>query len=349
MKCRARFLLGLLATPIFAAGAEAAQVYIPQGSADEVLILDAETNAVTGRIPGLADVHGLGGVPSGRYLVAGSYSETAAEKMPAVDKPGEVSQDEHEAHHNPAIRPASGSVSILTIIAAADGSVVRRLEVPGAVHHVAVSPDGRYAVATHPNADGVSIVDLETLTVRDLVRTGPSPGYAVFSADGTKVYVSNAGNGTVSEIDIERSFVERNMLAGEVPEHLVLSLDGTTLYVANVEAGMISALALAQGKVVRSFAIGGELHGLDISEDGRTLFVSGKGEDKLVAVDLESGTMRSAPLGPAPYHLTVIRGTGKVYVSSRDEPVVWVVDQTSLEVRGTIAISGEGHQMVVLP
>lgn len=72
-------------------------------------------------------------------------------------------------------------------------------------------------------------------------------------------------------------------------------------------------------------------------------------ENKLIAIDLKSGETRSAPLGPAPYHLAVIAGTGKLYVSSRAEPKVWVVDQMTLAPRGTIAIRGEGHQMVVLP
>ncbi|MHB1219009.1 MAG: YncE family protein [Alphaproteobacteria bacterium] len=163
----------------------------------------------------------------------------------------------------------------------------------------------------------------------------------------TRVYVSNSGNGTVSEIDVRRWFVKRNLLAGNNPEHIVMAPDGRTLYVANVEPGTVSELAIERGEIARSFSVGGELHGLDISDDGATLFVTGKGENKLAAIDLKSGRVRSAPLGPAPYHLAVIRCSGKLYVSSRGEPKVWVVDQESLTPRGVIAIRGEGHQMVV--
>lgn len=341
---------GLAGAP--ATFAEAATVYIPTGSAGQILVVDAATDGVVGRIDGLPDVHGLGGVSGARYLVAGSYSETDVNETPAVAKPAGVSADEHAAHHGAdagKIAPAEGAVSILTVIDAATGAPVRRLEVPGAVHHVAVSPDGRHAVATHPNADGVSVVDLSDLTVRALVRTGPIPNYAAFSPDGSRVYVSNSGNGTVSEIDTERWFVRRNLLAGDSPEHIVPAPDGRTFYVANVEVGTVSALSIEEGRVVRTFAIGGKLHGLDLSDDGDTLFVSGNGEDKIVAIDLVSGDMRSAPLGPGPYHLAVVRGTGKLYVSSSAEPKVWAVDQATLTPRGIIAIRGEGHQMVVLP
>ena len=352
VKRLAKILAGTLVVSVAASGAQAGSAYIPEGSAGDVLVIDTATDAIVGRIAGLPDVHGLGGAAGVRYLVAGSFAETAAGEMPTVATPAGVTEDEHASHHGADARAASsagGAVSILTIINAADGSPIRRLEVPGGVHHVAVSPDGKYAVATHPNADGISVVDLMDLTVRGLVRTGPMPNYAAFSPDGAKVYVSNSGNGTVSEIDSSRWFVQRNLLAGDKPEHLVLAPDGRMLYVANVEAGTVSALAIEQGQIANSFSVGGELHGLDISDDGETLFVSGKGENKLTAIDLKSGSMRSAPLGPDPYHLAVIRGMGKLYVSSREEPKVWVVDEASLTPRGTIAISGEGHQMVVLP
>jgi dipeptidyl aminopeptidase/acylaminoacyl peptidase len=335
-----------------ASAASAASVYIPGGSAGEVLVVDATTDRVTGRIEGLPDVHGLGAAAGARYLVAGSYSESPVASASSVAKPEDMSQDEHAAHHAGGGGSSSDekrAVSIVSVIEVADGSIVARLEVPGAVHHVAISPDGRYAIATHPNDDGVSVIDLRGLEVLPLVRTGASPNYVVFNADGSRAYVSNAGNGTISEIDTARWIVRRNFVVGEGPEHMAVGHDGKLLYVANAEVGAVSVLSLDLGEVVHVFSLGAELHGLDVSDDGGILFVSARAENKLVAIDLASGQQRNAPLGPAPYHLAVIRGMDKLYVSSRDEPKIWVVDQASLTARGTIEIRGEGHQMVQLP
>ena len=58
--------------------------------------------------------------------------------------------------------------------------------------------------------------------------------------------------------------------------------------------------------------------------------------------------MRSIALGPSPYHLTTVGGTGKLYVSSAEEPKIWVVDQQSLRTLGEIPIRGVGHQMAVV-
>lgn len=351
MHQRTRILVAAFALALTPAAAQAATVYIPQGSAGSVAVVDGTTDDVVARLTGLPAIHGLGGAPGARYLVAGSYAESQAGAT-EVAKPAGVSEDEHAAHHGGAAAPSPDggrSVGLLTVLDAADGTPVRRLEVPGAVHHVAVSPDGAVAVATLPNDDGVSIVSLSDLTVRPLVRTGPLPNYAAFSPDGSRAYVSNSGNGTVSEIDVERGIVRRNLIAGESPEHLVMAPDGGTLYAVDAEAGSVIALSLATGEAAGSFAVGGALHGLDLSDDGRTLFVSGRDRDELLAIDLASGKQRRLGLAPAPYHVAAVRGTGKLYVSSRDEPKVWVVDQASLETLGAIEIEGEGHQMVVLP
>ena len=72
------------------------------------------------------------------------------------------------------------------------------------------------------------------------------------------------------------------------------------------------------------------------------------GNDGFVRVS-EKATLYRVP-GSAPYHVNTIRGTGKVYVSSRSDPVIWVVDQKSLKLTGAIKLpAGEGHQMAVMP
>lgn len=340
-------MLLLASAPAFAT-----TVYIPNGSAGEILVVDAETSVIKVRWAGFDAIHGLAGAPGAKYLVAGSYAEVAKEAAAAPAKPEGVTQDEHEAHHAPKAAqamPADATVSILTILDTQSGEVVRRLEVPGAVHHVAMSPDGRLAVATHPTTDGISIIDLDTLSFRTFVPTGPSPNYAVFAPDGGSVFVTNADNGTVSDVDVAKGFVRRNILAGESPEHIIVSRDGTRLYVADAYVGKVHEVSVAAGEVARSFQIGGEVHGLGLSDDGETLFVVGKGEDKLVAVDMETGDRKTTTLAPAPYHLATIEGAGTLYVSSREKPKVWIVDQSDLVIRGEIAVSGEGHQMVVLP
>ena len=117
----------------------------------------------------------------------------------------------------------------------------------------------------------------------------------------------------------------------------------------NPRAGKVSAVSVKSGKVTKTYRIGKAVHGLDIGDDGKTLFVSSKKENKLVAINTDSGKKREIALSPAPYHLNTIRNTGKVYISSRKKPIIWVVDQKSLKVINTIKLpAGEAHQMAIV-
>ena len=115
-------------------------------------------------------------------------------------------------------------------------------------------------------------------------------------------------------------------------------------------AGTVSVVSVKEGKVETTYKIGKRLHGLDIGDDGKTLFVSSRSDDKLVALDTTTGAQRSLTLSPEPYHLDRIPGTGKVYVSSSKAPIIWVIDQKTFTVIGTIQLpGGEGHQIAVVP
>jgi len=86
-----------------------------------------------------------------------------------------------------------------------------------------------------------------------------------------------------------------------------------------------------------------------MGDDGITFYASSKKENKLIAVNTATGEKRELALSPAPYHLNTITGAGKVYVSSRKKPLIWVIDQKTLKVIGEIKLpAGEGHQMAIV-
>ena len=77
---------------------QAGTVFIPEGSANSVVVVDVKTGASKGRIFELESIHGLSGAARAKYLVAGSYTEI--ERDGAVPKkPAGMSEDEHAALH----------------------------------------------------------------------------------------------------------------------------------------------------------------------------------------------------------------------------------------------------------
>lgn len=338
-----------LATSTVALAAPQARVYIPTGDAAEVVVVDPETHAQIGRIADLPAAHGLAITPDGRRLVVGSFDERPAGAS-APKRPAGISAEDHAAHHAPAAAPAAAdTVSDVSIVDTATGSVIRRIEVPGATHHAVVSPDGRIAVVTHPASDAITAIDLDSLTVVATVSTGSLPNYAVFSADGARLYVSNAGEDTVAVLDARSWTVTDRIAVGASPEHLALSPDGRRLVVANVAGGSLSVIDVAEGRVVETPPVGDTPHGIDFADDGNTVFVALTGEDRLTAVDLATRSARGVALAPSPYHLSAIRGRGLLYVSSAEDSRIWVVDAATLALTGKIAIPGIGHQFAQTP
>lgn len=322
-------LVALAAAAALAATAARAgpTVYIPLGSANRVIAVEAATDRIVKTYDGIENPHGLVATPDGEYLVAGSIAEKPLPQGAPHDTPN----------------------SSLYVIHPAHGHVMATIPVAGWTHHQAIMPSGELVVSTHPTRGAISVADLTGNRVVKVLSTGAAPNYALLAPGGHKLYVSNSGDNTVSEIDTAGWTVVRTLEGGPSPEHMVLSSDGSLLYVASGRAGRVSAVSLATGKVVREFALGKQLHGLDIGDDGATLYISVRSDDKLVALDPRSGATRELALSPAPYHLGAVRGAGKLYVSSSKEPKIWVVDQDSLEVLGTIQLpGGEGHQIGVV-
>ena len=322
-------------------------IYVPVGSANEVLIINADLDKVVGSIGDVTNVHGLASTSTGNLLVAGSMS--LAPKNQEI--PEGMSEDEHSAHHvsgeDQSKQPDNNS-SYISIIDAKEKRVLKRIEVAGISHHSVVTPDGRYALSTHTTTGNVSIIDMNSKSLHGTIETGPVPNYVLVSSDGKFAYVSNSGNSSVSEIAVDQWKVQRNFKVGNAPEHMVFSKDEKTLYVINVGDNSVSAISIADGKSINGFAVGNGPHGIDISDDGKRLFVSNKKGNSLTFIDIESGAIDSRSFTPNPYHIKSIEGTGKLYMSSRSQPWIWVVDQKSLKVIRKISIKGEGHQMALV-
>lgn len=302
-------------------------VYIPLGSGNQVIKVDAATDKITASYSDVENPHGLVATPDGEYLIAGSLKETPLKK----------GQDKNTTN------------SKLFFIHPAHGHVMSTIPVSGWTHHQAITSDGKFVISTHAMRGSISVVDLEENKVIKTVKTGPIPNYTLITKDNKSAFVSNTGNNTISEVDLKSWTVKRKLESGAAPEHMAFSGDEKTIFVSNPRAGKVSAVSVATGKVIRTFKIGKAVHGLDIGDDGKTLFVSSKKENKLVAIDTTSGKKRELTLSPAPYHLNTIKNTGKVYVSSRKKPIIWVVDQKTLKVINTIKLpAGEAHQMAIV-
>jgi len=323
-------------------------IYVPTGNANDIVIIDLETDKIVGHIDELENAHGLSTSPNSEFLVAGSMKPMEADTPSNPDKPTAVSDAEHAAHHVGSDSARSTSKSYLSIVHPKHGHVMRRVSVRGLTHHTAVSPDGKIAIAVHSGNGGISVVDLDSMLVIKTLDTGQWPNYAVFRSDGKRLYVSNAGENSISEIDTRGWKVVRELKTGKEPEHIVLGKQGEILYMANKGGATASAIDLVSGQIKNAYDVGNTPHGIDVSDDGQWLFVASKKDGFVTRISLTNGDHKTVELKPAPYHLTYISGQKKVYVSSRKEPKIWVLDPETLAIKNTIDLGqGVAHQMMI--
>ena len=250
-------------------------VYIPLGSGNQVIAVDAATDEIIASYSGVDNPHGLVATPDGEYLIAGSLMESP----PKADQPKE------------------SPTSQLFFVHPAHGHVMSTIPVLGWTHHQAITPDGRYVISTHGGRGFVTVVDLESNTVAKTIETGLVPNYTLITKDGKRAFVSNSGDNNIVEIDLATWQVTRKLESGASPEHMEFSDDESTIFVTNPRAGIVSAISVSDGKVASEYKIGADVHGLDIGDDGKTLFVSSRKDDKLVAVDTQNGETRTTAPG----------------------------------------------------
>ena len=139
MKNRAYILIAILSMAAAAGMATASpMVYIPLGSDNQVIAVDAATDKITATFTGVENPHGLVATPDGEYLVAGSLTETPLSSGQDVGTPN----------------------SKFSLIHLAHGHVMLTIPVAGWSHHQAITPDGRYVISTHPTRGGISLIDM---------------------------------------------------------------------------------------------------------------------------------------------------------------------------------------------
>ncbi len=329
-------LLAMVAAP-----ALAGPVYLPLGNADRLAVVDHASGEVRRILADLPAPHGAALTPDGTTLVVGSFAEREADTMPP--RPAGVDPAAHARHH--AKKPADDAgVTTISLLDPATGEVRRRVDLAGAVHHVAVDPSGRWAAFTHPGYGRASVVDLAGGEAVLRIPTGEGPNYLVFSPDGRRLYVGNSGDDTVTVLRVGTWTVAGRFRLPVAPGHMALSPDGGRLYVADAAGGTVLAVATEDGAVLARRDLGEALHGLALAPDGGTVFVAVTGGDRLVALDAADLTVREERRFAAPYHVTVVTDGGRLMVSSAAEPVLHVWDLGDLDHVAAVRLDGIGHQ-----
>jgi 6-phosphogluconolactonase len=209
-------------------------------------------------------------------------------------------------------RKADGSLTdVLQVIKHVGKSINTERQNEPHVHQVIVSRDNKYVLANdlgtdkvtvyqyNPNSKTDILTSLDTLTV----KLGSGPRHAVFSKDGTKLYLVQEIDGTVSELEfakgklslIQETTVDRKPGTVNRAADIHLSPDEKFLYVTNRgTANDITCFSVGKdGKLEfkQQVATGGEgPRNFAITPEGKYMFVAHQFTDNVTIFSRDSKT-----------------------------------------------------------
>lgn len=146
---------------------------------------------------------------------------------------------------------------------------------PGMPQDVRVSPDGKTFFIADMMADGVHVVDGDSLRQTGFIPTGVGAHGLYPSRDGRSLYVANRGG---------------NKIRGD-----------------RLGKGSVSVIDFATRSVTHTWPIpgGGSPDMGNVSADGRHLWLSGRYDDVVYRVDTSTGAVDQVKVGREPHGLTV--------------------------------------------
>jgi DNA-binding beta-propeller fold protein YncE len=235
-----------------------------------------------------------------------------------------------------------------TILDAESGTVLATLPTGRGPHEVAVSHDGRWAVATNYGVRGapgnsLTVFDLETLEVKRTIDLGEHqrPHGAAFLPDDSLLAVTSEASQAVLLVDIANAVVVGTMPTQQAASHmLALVPDGSRIYTTNIRDGTLTELDVASRASLRVMPVAPVVEGLAVTPTGDEVWV-GSNEDKTVSVfNVERGEVAAELAGFGfPYRISITPDGALAIVADPVRSEVWLFDVATREERARVSVS----------
>ena len=243
----------------------------------------------------------------------------------------------------------------LGVIDAESKKLLRRVKIGGNPYNLAFTPDGRYLLvldwSSETSNDEVIFYDLKEQKIDGRVEVSTWPAHAIFSRNGTLLYVSGETAGDVTVIDVaQRKAIGRVVHRGGDAMGLALPADGKVLYAAAGENKMIVKIDTATNKTVGEIPLPGIVHEATLTLDGKYLYTTLRKANKIVVVSVaDDKIVKVIPQKGYP-DLVTMEPTGRyALVTNRGADLVAVIDlSTQAQVR-TIPVGKAPHGMALRP
>lgn len=303
--------LALFVLPVLLTAAEPGRkvsVFVANSAGDNITIIDAATNRVTGEIKVSPAPHGIVASPDKTRFYVSSEAD-----------------------------------DVLDIVDRRSGTVLRRVPIGRRPNNVAITPDGRRVYICIRERSWVDIVDTQTFEKVKSVEVGRNPHNVYLMPDGRHMLATSMGDQKLTFINVKTEEAEFELPLSGIPRPVAIdAASGNAVRRLFVQLSDLHGFSVidyptrretekiqfpeappdAKPLIARTFS-----HGIGIAPDRKTLWVTSLLNHTVYVFSLPDlkrlGAVRT---GNAPDWLTFHPDGSRCYVSNAGENTVSVVE-----------------------
>lgn len=244
----------------------------------------------------------------------------------------------------------------LSFIDLSTGKEVARRPTGRAPHELAVSPDGRTAVAVsyrEPDfaGDTLHLFDVATAAPRSVVTLPGHKGLhgLKWIGRGRHLIVTSEVTRNVAVVDALAGRLVASIPTGQDGSHMVaVSGDARRAFVANIGSGTLTAIDLTRNRKLRDVAVGAGAEAVALSPDGRRLWVGANDARKVVMFDARSlARVGEFATDGVPIRVEFSPDGRLAAISEPDRNRIVVVDSRNQRRLATVDLAAAGYKVPV--
>jgi YVTN family beta-propeller protein len=241
------------------------------------------------------------------------------------------------------------------LVEAATGRNLAVLPSAPAPHEVAVTRDGRWAVATNYGdrtsiGSALTVIDVSTQTVARTIDLSPHrrPHGIAFLPGDSLLAVTSETSRAVLLVDFRGGTVRAAIPTEQQGTHiLAVGPGGGKIWTANVGSGTVTELDVAARRALRTIAVGPGTEGAALSPDGTRLWAASMGKDTTVVIDTRTGERVAAiPTPGHAYRVSLTPDGRHALIPAPELGRVRVVDTATMQATDVAVPDGPGGVVV---
>lgn len=308
-------LLSLMAGSVAAQTAPtlAGTIIVLNKSGNDASVIDLGSGQLLATIAIGQGPHELLTTSDGRWAVATNYS--GGNSLSIIDVENllvarTIDLSEYSRPHGLVLLPGEAQVMVtsegsrsLVIVDIHDGTIVRSIDTaPNAAHMVAMSGDGKVAFTSNGATNSVSVIDVQAGKQLRSITVPARPEAITTNHSGSEIWVGSNDEKVVSVLAAEDASVLAQWAGFEWPYRILLTNDERYAIMPDLGNEQLRFFDVIHMTELGAMDFRGmQPQGVTLYPDDRTLFLSLSGQNKVVAIDIESREIvREYETGSAP-------------------------------------------------